>query len=66
MADELEERDLQLAAAIRDACVEAVIEGFQMAAMRGLCHEGAVEAAVGEVKQLKPRQLLERAAAKRD
>ncbi len=47
-----------LAKSVRQACVEAVIEGFTVAAMRGLCHEGAVEAAVSAVKQVPLEELV--------
>lgn len=54
---------LRLVEAVRQACVEAVLEGFRDAAMRGLCHDGAVEAAVGAVRQLEAVELLARAEA---
>lgn len=35
---------IALAAAVRAACVQAAIEGFEDARMAGLCCEGAIEA----------------------
>jgi hypothetical protein len=44
--------DIKLAKAIRDACAEAVKEGFRDASMQGLCTEGAAEAAVSSIQML--------------
>lgn len=51
-SEKISPRELQIAESVRRACAEAAAEGFQFAAMRGLCHEGAVEAAVSAVKQV--------------
>lgn len=37
---------------IRDACVEAAIAGYEDAAISGLCHEGAFEAAISAIRRL--------------
>lgn len=42
----------RLAEAVRQACLEAAREGYAGAAASGLCHEGAVEAALDAVKML--------------
>ena len=41
-----------LAQAVREACVEAAVAGYQNAAMSGLCHEGAWEAAVSAIRMV--------------
>ena len=47
-----------LAEAVRAACLKAAQEGYQQAAASGLCHEGAVEAALGAVSMLDLEALL--------
>jgi hypothetical protein len=42
----------RLAITIREACVKAALEGYEQAAMDGLCHEGAFEAAVDAIRSL--------------
>jgi uncharacterized protein (DUF952 family) len=37
---------------IRRACIQAALEGYERAAMDGLCHEGAWEAAISAIQQL--------------
>lgn len=56
------ERDLLLANAVRQACVRAVIEGYQQASISGLCHEGAFEAAVDAVRMLDLAAVLQQDA----
>jgi len=41
-----------LALAIREACVQAVIDGYERAAISGLCREGAWECALGAIRTL--------------
>ncbi len=48
----------RLASVIRDACVEAALEGYEQAAMDGLCHEGAFEAAVDAIRGLDIDRIL--------
>ncbi|HEX6383884.1 MAG TPA: acetyltransferase [Anaerolineae bacterium] len=43
----------RLAERVRDACVRAALAGYERAAMDGLCHEGAWEAAIGAIRMLK-------------
>ncbi len=44
--DEAEKQ--RIAQIIKDACVQATLEGYEYAGMKGLCHEGAWEAALIE------------------
>lgn len=37
---------------VRQACIEAAREGYQEAAMLGLCDEGALEAAISAIQNL--------------
>jgi len=48
----------RLAEAVRAACLKAAREGYEQAAMSGLCHEGAVEASLGAVSALDLEPLL--------
>lgn len=41
-----------LAQAVRQACIDAALAGYQNAAMSGLCHEGAWEAAVSAIRMV--------------
>ena len=49
---------LRLAEAIRIACLEAALESYEDASMRGLCHEGAWECAIGAIRTLNVRRIL--------
>ena len=42
----------RLAEAVRAACVKAALEGYERAAISGLCHEGAWECAVDAIRTL--------------
>jgi hypothetical protein len=46
-----------LAEAVRAACLKAAREGYESAAMSGLCHEGAVEASLDAIRALKFNRL---------
>ncbi|RRQ21845.1 acetyltransferase [Thiohalobacter thiocyanaticus] len=50
---------LQLAEAVRMACIQAMRRGYQDAATSGLCAEGALEAAIGAVQQLDLETLVQ-------
>lgn len=54
---------LRNAEIVRDACIRAVLDGYQQAAMSGLCHEGAFEAAVDAVRMLDLAALLQQQGA---
>ncbi|MDZ7657720.1 acetyltransferase [Fodinibius sp.] len=43
----------ELAENVREACINAAREGFQDAAMSGLCTEGSMEAAISAMQNLK-------------
>lgn len=45
---------------VRAACVDAAQDGFERAAMAGLCHEGARELALDAIKTLDVDALLSR------
>jgi len=47
-----------LAAAVRAACIAAALDGYEMAAISGLCPEGAWEAAVSAMQRLDLTPLL--------
>ena len=48
----------KLAEAVRTACLKAARQGYEQASASGLCHEGAVEAALGAVSMLDLKGLL--------
>ena len=48
-----------LAKRIRDACLEAVLQGYEDAGVQGLCPEGRWEVAVGALRTLDLVPLLE-------
>lgn len=50
----------RVAQAVREACIRAALAGYENAAMSGLCHEGAWEAAVSAVQMLDLDALLEK------
>jgi len=41
-----------LAEAVREACFQAAREGYESAAMSGLCHEGAMESSLDAIRRL--------------
>ena len=47
-----------LAKRIRDACLEAVLQAYEDAAVQGLCAEGRWEVAVGALKTVELAPLL--------
>ena len=53
-----EESELQLAQRVRDACIEAAKEGYERAAISGLCEEGALEAALSAIHMLDLQAVL--------
>ena len=50
---------LQLAGAVRNACVRAALDGYEQAQIAGLCQEGAWECAVDAIRMLDLRTILE-------
>lgn len=49
----------RLAEAIRDACIQAALTGYNDASMSGLCHEGAWECAVDAMRSLNLDPIVE-------
>jgi formiminotetrahydrofolate cyclodeaminase len=49
---------LALAEDVRRACLEAAVAGYEDAAVVGLCHDGAAEAAVGAIQRLDLTRLV--------
>lgn len=60
-----EQRDLQVATAVRAACLQAALENYEYAAIKGLCHEGAWECAIDAIKHLDISQILGSLPAKK-
>ena len=56
---EINNDQLRLARTVRDACVRAAKEGYERAAMSGLCAEGALEAAVSTIEMLDLNAVLD-------
>ena len=52
---------LNIAEAVREACIAAAKRGFDDAAISGLCHDGATECAIGAIKALDLVALVEAA-----
>jgi len=50
---------LQLASAIRNACVQAALDGYERAQIAGLCQEGAWEVAVDAIRMLDLKTILQ-------
>lgn len=44
--------DQEVAEAVRMACIQAAIDGYENASISGLCAEGAFEAAIGAIRML--------------
>ena len=51
-----------LAERVRLACIEAAVEGYELAAMNGLCHEGAWEAAISAMRTVDLAALIQAAS----
>ncbi len=50
---------LRIAETVKDACLRAALEGYEKAAISGLCHEGAWEAAISAIRMLDVKTLIE-------
>ncbi|HEY8553994.1 MAG TPA: hypothetical protein VIL43_05585 [Burkholderiales bacterium] len=55
----------RLAQLVRDACIQAARDGYERAAMSGLCEEGALEAALSAIHMLDLDEVLRRAEGSR-
>jgi hypothetical protein len=64
MSDVSAER-LRLAQSIRDACIAAAKQGYENAAMSGLCEEGALEAAISAIHMVDLEAAIRDAALSR-
>ena len=49
---------LALAERIREACIAAALEGYEDAAVSGLCGEGALEVAISTMRRLDLESVL--------
>lgn len=49
---EISEGKRRLAQAVRDACIQAAKDGYERAAMSGLCEDGALEAALSAIHMI--------------
>ncbi len=54
---------LQLAAAVRSACVQAALDGYEQAQIAGLCQEGAWEVAVDAIRMVDLKEILRKTVA---
>lgn len=45
-------REQRLAEAVRSACIEAALDGYERARISGLCEEGALECAIDAIRML--------------
>lgn len=52
------ERLRALAEAVRATCVKAAVDGYEDAAVSGLCHDGAFEAAVSAMRRVDLERVL--------
>jgi hypothetical protein len=59
MMTEPRQEELRTAEAVREACVRAALEGYERAAMSGLCAEGAWEAAISAIRMVDLRGVLD-------
>ncbi len=48
----------RMAEAVRSACITAALSGYESAAISGLCHEDAWEAAIGAMRMLDVEKLI--------
>jgi len=49
---------IKIAKKVKEACIEAAREGFKDASMSGLCHDGAIEAAISAIQRLDPEKII--------
>ena len=49
----------QLADAVRAACIQAALDGYQRAQIAGLCQEGAWECAVDAMRMIDLKAILQ-------
>lgn len=49
---------IEIAQAVRSACVQAALEGYEQAQIAGLCQEGAWEVAIDAMRILDLKEIL--------
>ena len=54
---------IEIARAVRSACVQAALDGYEQAQIAGLCQEGAWEVAVDAIRRVDLREILRQTAA---
>ena len=54
----------RLAETIRQACIEAALQGYENAAISGLCHEGAWEMAIDAIRALNIVSIIQEVKSK--
>ena len=59
MAEKSNKTMLLLAQSVKTACIQAAIDGYQNAAISGLCHEGASEASVSAIRMIDLESLVQ-------
>ena len=62
--NEISENRIRLAQSVRDACIAAAKQGYENAAISGLCEEGALEAAISAIYMVDLEAALRDANAK--
>jgi|JI10StandDraft_1071094.scaffolds.fasta_scaffold1875954_2 hypothetical protein len=61
----MNDKELDLALAVRGACIAAALDGYERAQIAGLCQEGAWECAVDAMRMLDLRPILHPPAEER-
>ena len=54
---------IEIAQAVRSACVQAALDGYEQAQIAGLCQEGAWEVAVDAIRLVDLKETLRKTAA---
>ncbi len=54
---------IEIARAVRSACVQAALDGYEQAQIAGLCQEGAWEVAVDAIRMVDLKEILRKMAA---
>jgi len=54
---------IEIARAVRSACVQAALDGYEQAQIAGLCQEGAWEVAVDAIRMVDLKEILRKTAA---
>ena len=54
---------IEIARAVRSACVQAALDGYEQAQIAGLCQEGAWEVAVDAIRMVDLKEILRQTAA---